>query len=206
MLNWLRCWMFRISIVMPIFGVVLGFLYYWNVVLYPGTHISKEYVSRLLTQDSPVYYRDGETVMDSMSYHSHRYYVTYDELPKNWKNAIVAMEDKTFWTHDGVEPLLILKAVYRNLRGTLSGGSTLTQQTAKNLYNREEFQQERREELKKVLKGSANPKIRKAISMSARIWAKLWEALNAMRLESVFSKNEIFSPGPRFSHPLVTRS
>ncbi|MEC7986267.1 MAG: transglycosylase domain-containing protein, partial [Myxococcota bacterium] len=191
MLIWLRSWMLRLSILMPVFSVVLAFLYYWNVLLYPGEHVSKEYVSRLLTQDSPVYYRDGETVMDSVSYDHHRYYVPYDELPSEWKNAIVAMEDKTFWSHYGVEPVLILKAVYRNLRGTFSGGSTLTQQTAKNLYNRDQFQQERVTVLKKIIKGGEDPKMRRAIGFSARVWAKLWEALNAMRLESVFSKEEI---------------
>ena len=43
----------------------------------PGEHISKDYVSKLLTQDSPVYYRDGETVMHSLSYDHHRYYLEY---------------------------------------------------------------------------------------------------------------------------------
>ncbi len=53
-------------------------------------------------------------------------------LPK----AFVAIEDRRFYSHWGVDPLGIFRAVVRNVtgRGGMQGGSTLTQQLAKNLF------------------------------------------------------------------------
>lgn len=59
-----------------------------------------------------------------------------EELPDFYLQAVVAVEDQRFYEHGGVDFLAILRAVWNDLR-TLSlaeGGSTITQQTAKNLW------------------------------------------------------------------------
>ncbi len=58
------------------------------------------------------------------------------QIPKNLQNAFVAVEDNRFYEHMGVDPRGILRAAWANLRGrTVSeGGSTITQQLAKNAY------------------------------------------------------------------------
>jgi len=62
--------------------------------------------------------------------------VTLKELPPYLPKAFVAIEDRRFYDHFGIDPVGIARAVYRNLahKGGLQGGSTLTQQLAKNLF------------------------------------------------------------------------
>ncbi len=62
--------------------------------------------------------------------------VTLKELPPYLPKAFVAIEDRRFYDHFGIDPMGIARAVYRNLahKGGLQGGSTLTQQLAKNLF------------------------------------------------------------------------
>ncbi|MGI5962923.1 MAG: transglycosylase domain-containing protein [Lawsonibacter sp.] len=65
-------------------------------------------------------------------------WVDYDEMPKNLINAAVAIEDKRFWTHPGVDWRRTARAVLDMFTGgDISGGSTITQQLIKNLtgYN-----------------------------------------------------------------------
>ena len=58
------------------------------------------------------------------------------QIPKALRDAFVAVEDNRFYEHIGIDPKGILRAVYANVRGqTISeGGSTITQQLAKNAY------------------------------------------------------------------------
>jgi penicillin-binding protein 1A len=58
------------------------------------------------------------------------------ELPAYTPKAFIAIEDRRFYSHWGVDPLGIFRAVVRNVtrRGGMEGGSTLTQQLAKNLF------------------------------------------------------------------------
>ena len=62
--------------------------------------------------------------------------VKITQIPKNLQDAFVAVEDARFYDHIGIDPRGILRAVYSNITGrTISeGGSTITQQLAKNAY------------------------------------------------------------------------
>ncbi len=62
--------------------------------------------------------------------------VTIRELPVYLPQAFVSIEDRRFYHHYGIDPLGIARAVFRNLTGgrLSEGGSTLTQQLAKNLF------------------------------------------------------------------------
>lgn len=62
--------------------------------------------------------------------------VRFFELPQNLINAIVATEDRKFFTHGGVDPFAIIRASYVNHRAgrIVQGGSTITQQLAKLLF------------------------------------------------------------------------
>ncbi|MTI82220.1 MAG: PBP1A family penicillin-binding protein [Firmicutes bacterium] len=62
--------------------------------------------------------------------------VKQDEISPYMKQAVVAVEDERFNEHYGVDPVGIIRAAYRNLRAqkVVEGGSTITQQLAKNLY------------------------------------------------------------------------
>ncbi len=91
--------------------------------------------------------------------------VTYDEIPDSLKKAVVAVEDKRFFNHTGIELSSIGRAFVRNMEAgeIVEGGSTITQQLAKNLFLTQD----------KVLK------------------RKIIEAIYAVKLEMRYSKEEI---------------
>ena len=62
--------------------------------------------------------------------------ISYSDLPKNLVDAFVAIEDKTFWTHNGFNFIRIFGAIWESVRtgDPIGGTSTLTQQLARNLY------------------------------------------------------------------------
>jgi penicillin-binding protein 1A len=91
--------------------------------------------------------------------------VALKELPPHLPAAFLAIEDKRFYDHWGIDPVGIARAVMRNLlsRGVAQGGSTLTQQLAKNLFLTQERTASR----------------------------KIQEAILALWLERTFSKDEL---------------
>jgi penicillin-binding protein 1A len=62
--------------------------------------------------------------------------VKLEELPPYLPEAVIAIEDRRFYSHIGVDPAGLVRALLSNLRagGVVQGGSTLTQQLAKNLF------------------------------------------------------------------------
>jgi hypothetical protein len=67
---------------------------------------------------------------------SNRVIIDIGDMSANLINAVVAAEDRSFFTHGGVDPWGIARALYRDLRGSASrqGGSTITQQYVKSVY------------------------------------------------------------------------
>jgi penicillin-binding protein 1B len=63
-----------------------------------------------------------------------RVLVRLKEVPKNLVNALVAIEDRKYFSHAGVDPRGIARAVWNLASGELQGGSTLTQQLVKNFF------------------------------------------------------------------------
>src|SRR6266498_2146544 len=81
-----------------------------------------------------VYADDGETVIGEFALEK-RIPLKYDEIPQVMKNSILAVEDARFYDHVGIDPIRIVGAVWKNLTTEkVEGGSTLTQQLAKNLF------------------------------------------------------------------------
>ncbi|HEY0348179.1 MAG TPA: PBP1A family penicillin-binding protein [Pyrinomonadaceae bacterium] len=81
-----------------------------------------------------IYADDGKTVIGEFALEK-RIPLKYDEIPANMKNAILAVEDARFYDHVGIDPIRIIGAAYKNLTSDKKeGGSTLTQQLAKNLF------------------------------------------------------------------------
>lgn len=69
-------------------------------------------------------------------YRSKEDYVSLEELPNEYKNAVISVEDHRFYQHSAIDIISIGRAIVTNLKeGELvEGGSTITQQLAKNLY------------------------------------------------------------------------
>src|SRR5919106_1006298 len=81
-----------------------------------------------------VYADDGQTVIGEFALEK-RIPLKYDEIPQLMKNAILAVEDARFYDHVGIDPIRIIGAAWNNITSDkVEGGSTLTQQLAKNLF------------------------------------------------------------------------
>lgn len=77
--------------------------------------------------------RNGKTLYDIFA-DQRRTPASIEDIPENLKHAIVAIEDKNFYTHSGFDPIGILRGLSRQFtRGYAQGGSTLTQQLVKNV-------------------------------------------------------------------------
>jgi len=94
-----------------------------------------------------------------------RYYVSIDEVPDKLIYAFVAAEDRNFFKHRGVDPSAIIRAFFANLKAgrVVQGGSTITQQLAKNLF----------------------------LTRERTIGRKIREALLAIKIERTFDKRKI---------------
>lgn len=93
------------------------------------------------------------------------YYTTYDEIPKDYINAVLAIEDHRFYSHGAIDIISIGRAVLTDIKNMslVEGGSTITQQLAKNMY----FTQEK------------------------KFTRKVAEVFVAYDLEKMYSKNQI---------------
>lgn len=81
---------------------------------------------------SIIYDMNGNEI-DRLHGDENREYVTLDKIPKNMQNAIVAIEDERFYSHNGIDFKGILRAAYSTLSGQqIQGASTITQQLIKN--------------------------------------------------------------------------
>ncbi|MDO4225758.1 MAG: monofunctional biosynthetic peptidoglycan transglycosylase [Bergeyella zoohelcum] len=64
-----------------------------------------------------------------------RDYISYDEMGENIKKAVLGSEDQNFYTHNGFDYKAIERAYKNNSEGKkVQGGSTISQQTAKNIF------------------------------------------------------------------------
>ena len=106
---------------------------------------------------------DGTALAEMGSFNGDE--VRLADLPSYVPNAVIAIEDRRFRSHFGVDPIGLLRAVYTNYRSgrLVQGGSTLTQQLAKNLF----------------------------LSPDRTIQRKLQEVVLAVWLETKYSKDEI---------------
>lgn len=73
-------------------------------------------------------------------------YITYEEIPDDFKNAIIAIEDHRFKTHSGIDIIGTIRAIITNInnRSLSQGGSTITQQLARNMYFSQEAKADRK--------------------------------------------------------------
>ncbi|MCL2783553.1 MAG: penicillin-binding protein, partial [Propionibacteriaceae bacterium] len=108
-------------------GLVAGLIYYE---LTPIPDPNADFT----TSTTTIYYSDGTTVLGRLAVQN-RTPLAYDDMPQSMKDAVVAAEDRTFWTNRGISVPGMLRATWNIVRGgDLQSGSTLTQQYVKTLY------------------------------------------------------------------------
>ncbi|CAM3191216.1 transglycosylase domain-containing protein [Nocardioides dubius] len=86
------------------------------------------------TETTFVYYADGKGELGKFATQN-RNSIPFSEMPDSIKAAVVAAEDRSFWTNKGIDPKGILRAAFSNAQGNdRQGASTITQQYVKILY------------------------------------------------------------------------
>jgi penicillin-binding protein 1A len=127
---------FLLLVIIPVLFLVA---FYYQITRDTAKRIQKGAIQGVIASESPVFYDDGQTPIGVFFKTTHRQYVPYSDIPKDFVKAIVAAEDHDFFSHRGFEIKGILRALVANLKAgkVVQGGSTLTQQTAKNIFKRE---------------------------------------------------------------------
>lgn len=143
-----RNW-FRIAVMfllLLIFAVGFIILLWWQSYVIPQSNLV---VSQITTQHeessmhTELYYKDNETgewrLLETLYDGEQTQWVSYKNIPVDLRNAAVAIEDKRFWEHDGVDWYRTCGAVVNTIKhfmtgsGSIEGGSTITQQLIKNM-------------------------------------------------------------------------
>jgi len=120
---------------------------------------------------SEVYTADG--ILLGKYYYENRSNVSYDNLSPNLINALIATEDSRFKEHSGIDVKGLFRVLFKTvLMGNTSsgGGSTISQQLAKNLFKREKFG-----------------------TLKEKVIQKLKEWIIAVKLEKAYTKEEIIT-------------
>ncbi len=141
-------------------GVILFVVYLLYLPQLPDPEVLEEYRPPLVSQ---MYSADGVLLAEFAG--EKRIWVSLDEVSPCFIKALIATEDRRFYSHWGIDPWRILGAMVANIRAgrIVQGGSTITQQLARNLF----------------------------LSREKVLTRKIKEALTAIRLEKKYSKNEI---------------
>ena len=125
----------RLLLVAPLYGLAVGTASIAALMIY-YTVIYPDPLTLRPKQNTPfvrILARDGSVISERGGGDD---YIPLDLLPRHVTDAVIATEDQRFYDHHGVDPLGLVRAAFINLRQgrTVQGGSTLTQQLAKNLY------------------------------------------------------------------------
>ncbi|RTJ16206.1 penicillin-binding protein [Campylobacter jejuni] len=142
---------------------IAGFIYVAYLFTSADTegYTFKEYKPPLTTQ---IYDRNGKLVANI--FEQHRFYTPYEELPPRLIEALVAIEDTSFFEHNGVNTDAIFRAAVKIIKSggkTMEGASTLTQQFIKNTE----------------------------LTPERTITRKIREALLAYKMETILTKEQI---------------
>ncbi len=153
-----RTWRWQWLVALP----ALGGLYV--VLLIPFTPSISDIRKAKLEQPALVLTADGKEL--AVFKRSNREWVTLDEIAPAVIQGLIATEDHRFYEHHGMDWRRTASSALFSLQGDLQGGSTLTQQLARNLYPEE-------------------------IGRAPSLNRKLKEAITAFKIEALYSKQEI---------------
>ena len=160
-------WRVLIGVLCLIVAAIVGtFIYAYNSV--PDIDPDASSIYSNIDLSSIIYDSKGEEI-DKLYYTEDREIVAINDIPEKTKNAFIAIEDKTFYKHHGLNYKRLFGAVLSKLTGRteeISGTSTITQQLARNVF-------------------LADIKSERTLSRKIR------EMIYALKIERAYSKDEI---------------
>ena len=160
-------WRVLLGIACLIVIALLGtFIYAYNTV--PAIDPDASSIYSNIDLSSIIYDSKGEEI-DKLYYTEDREIVSIKDIPENTKNAFIAIEDKTFYKHHGLNYKRLFGAVLSKLTGRadeISGTSTITQQLARNVFLSD-------------------------IKSERTLRRKFREMIYALKIERAYSKDEI---------------
>ena len=144
-------------------GGIAGF-FFGSIEIGTNMYLLEEY-----KPSAPTKFYDRKNRVFSELYKHKRNIIPFDAIPTHVVQAFLAVEDEAFFSHKGIDLLAIARAAIKNVKAgrIVQGGSTLTQQLAKQLY------------------------LAKVGSRGRNIKQKIKETLFALQLEHALSKTEI---------------
>ena len=118
------------------FGVFILLLASGYFYLSSTVQIPTQLAAGIQNQNSTVYYSNGQVLGYFGT--SKRQMLTFNEIPQHLQDAVLAAEERGFWTDGAISPTGIVRAAWDDMissGGNLSGGSTITQQFVRQYYS-----------------------------------------------------------------------
>src|SRR3990167_1558014 len=126
------------SFLFSIYFGLLGaaFLLVYLVILAKTLPDPETFDTRQVAQTTKIFDRTGEVLLYEVFGEEKRTIISYGEIPDYVKQATIALEDAEFYNHQAVDWKGIVRALLTNLKNgrVVQGGSTITQQLAKNVF------------------------------------------------------------------------
>lgn len=119
----------RIIFIVVLISMSIALLFVGN-----GYDMYKQAIEQISVEDKIAEIKDKEN------------YTHFSELPQMYKNAVIAVEDHRFYKHNGIDIIAIGRSAFNDIKAMsfVEGGSTITQQLAKNIYFTQEKKIERK--------------------------------------------------------------
>jgi len=119
----------RIIFIVVLISMSIALLFVGN-----GYDMYKQAIEQISVEDKIAEIKDKEN------------YTNFSELPQMYKNAVIAVEDHRFYKHNGIDIIAIGRSAFNDIKAMsfVEGGSTITQQLAKNIYFTQEKKIERK--------------------------------------------------------------
>ena len=164
-------------IILSFFSVLLLAIILFTLYVFEGLPSLEDLESPKAQLASNVWSKDGKLI--GQFYKENRVEVPLDSIPPHVINALIATEDKNFYSHWGVDLQRFIKAMIKNvLLFKREGASTITQQLAKNLYGLKVKNESKR----------------------GTIVRKIREWITAVQIEKTYTKREILEMYFNISH------
>ena len=135
--SWWRHWTLRkaLGLLLSIVGAFIVLGAFAVVMAYESTPVPSEAMAATSYVQSVVYSANGTLIGRFGT--TNRQMLTYDQIPPQMIDAVLAAEDRNFWSEGGISLPGTVRAAYMDVRGSdgsLQGGSTITQQFVRNYY------------------------------------------------------------------------